>query len=149
MDYSKDGKVDASDSSAVLNGPFTLHYIASPTGPFAPDSGGGDSAAATVAVAALVPAATSADVGSAGVNSAVALGLNLPSNLTNATPTLASTPQQRWTPVHATILNALESLEQRSDAPSRQLLHTIDQLAEHFDLSDDALDGLLSELGLG
>ena len=45
-DYTKDGKVDGSDASAAIGNIVTLHYLANPTGPFAPNGGGGSAAPA-------------------------------------------------------------------------------------------------------
>ena len=41
MDYTKDGTVNSSDPTQASNNFVNLHYIANPTGPFAPDAGGG------------------------------------------------------------------------------------------------------------
>ncbi len=43
-DYTKDGKVDGSDATTAISNVFTLHYLANPTGPFAPNGGGSASA---------------------------------------------------------------------------------------------------------
>ena len=73
MDYTKDFKVDANDGTVNTNNVFTLHYIANPTGPFAPDAGPSASPAA-----------------SASSSAAVASGLSLSSSLPTARPSWLS-----------------------------------------------------------
>jgi hypothetical protein len=80
LDYTKDGKVDVNDANAAAAGIFTLHFIANPTGPFAPDGGGG-AAPAAVATASAAPAASTTSVGSA-----VSWGLSLLNSLPTTPP---------------------------------------------------------------
>ncbi len=51
-DYTKDGKVDGSDATTAIGNIFTLHYLANPTGPFAPNGGGSAASAASPAASA-------------------------------------------------------------------------------------------------
>ena len=43
----------------------------------------------------------------------------------------------------------LQSLTHQNSTQSNQVLQTLDQIAAHYNLTDDLLDGLLADLGLG
>jgi hypothetical protein len=121
---------------------FTLHYIANPTGPFAPDSGGGSAAPAAAAAAspATSPAASLYNGGTVSsgltiLDSGLSSGsTNLPSWLSGRLQSILTSP-----PVTKAIQNALQNPE---------ILQVIDQIAANFQHHDDALDGLLEESGL-
>ena len=121
MDYNKDGKVDSSDANTVINGIFTLHYIANPSGSSVPAASPGN---ATASVAAAAPPSSSG---------LTALASGLMSNTGDSLP--GSVPSSRQSSLQTTANN--------------QILQSIDQFAQRFQLHDDLLEGLLAELELG
>ena len=131
MDYTKDFKVDANDGTVNTNNVFTLHYIANPTGPFAPDAGPSASPAAAPAV-------------SVSSNAAVASGLSLTSSLPTALPSWLSGRLQNILDSQP-VAKILQNLTHHNSAEIHQ---AIDQIAEKLHLNDDLLDGLLADLGL-
>jgi uncharacterized membrane protein len=147
FDYTKDGKVDGSDATAAINGVLTLHYIATPTGPFAPDVAPAVALAAAPLASSAAAASPAASTTSVSSDAAVASGLSLLSSLAQSPPTwLASSLQNvvNGPPV----VQVLQSLAQQNAAQSRQIMPAIDQIAGMFNLHDDMLDGLLADLGL-
>jgi hypothetical protein len=144
LDYTKDGKVDINDANAAAAGIFTLHYLANPTGPFAPDGGGAAPAAIATASAATPPAASTTRA-----NSVVSSGLSLSNGLPTTPPSWLASRLQG-------ILSSqpVASILQKA-AHDPQVLQTIDQIAAQFNLHDDVLTGhddvlagLLADLGL-
>jgi hypothetical protein len=143
LDYTKDGKVDGNDANAAALGIFTLHTIANPavTLPLAPDGGRGAATPTAVATAsaAAVPAASTASA-----SSAVSSGLSLLNSLPTTPPTRLAGRLQ----------NILDSqpiakiLTNLTNPNSPQIHQTIDQIAANYNLTEDALDGLLADLGL-
>ncbi len=131
-DYTKNGRVDGNDASSAINNIFSLHYIADPIGPFTSGIANGSAAPA------VSPAVSSA----ASPASAVASGLST----WNASSTTSTSP--RNTPQPA--LTSPPVTKASQSAPQNPLvLQAIDQIASKFTLHDDALDGLLADLGLG
>ncbi len=132
-DYTKDGKVDGSDASVAMGGVFTLHYLANPTGPFAPNGGGSAAASPTASVVSPTP--------SPSVAGAISSGLSILGSSSSNTPSLRNTLEHVLTspPVTKAIQTALHD---------PQLLQAVEQFASQFNAHDDALDGLLADLGL-
>ena len=46
------------------------------------------------------------------------------------------------------VVRILQNLEKQDTPVSREILLTIDQLADKYNLNDDVLDGILVDLGL-
>jgi uncharacterized protein (TIGR03790 family) len=144
LDYTKDGKVDVNDLNAGMNGIFTVHYLANPIGPYAPDGGGGAAApaAVTTASAAAVPATSTTNA-----SSTVSSGLSLLNSLPTTQPNWLAGRLQGILSSQP-IAKILKSLTNPNSPQSNQVLQTIDQVAAQFNLHDDVLDGLLLDLGL-
>ncbi len=133
-DYTKDGKVDGSDASTAIGNIFSLHYLANPTGPFAPNGGGSAAPAAS-------PAATPASIASPSAAGAISSGLSILNSLSINTSSFPNTLEHVLTspPVTKAIQTALHN---------PQILQAVEQIASQFNAHDDALDGLLKDLGL-
>ena len=139
-DYTKDGKVDGNDATAAIGNVFALHYLANPTGPFAPNGGGSAAPAASAAVTPAVSAASPTNSLSS-ATSTILSGLSfLNTSALTSSPT-HSAMQHVFSspPVAKAIQTALHN---------PQLLQAVEQIANDFDVHDDALDGLLADLGL-
>ena len=139
-DYTKDGKIDGNDATAAIGNVFTLHYLANPTGPFAPNGGGSAAPAAS-------PAAT--PTGSA---------VGTPSPLSSATGTIMSGLSFLKTSElnSSSIPSALQYVSSSPPVTkaiqtvlhNAQILQAVEQIAGDFNVHDDALDGLLRDLGI-
>jgi hypothetical protein len=132
-DYTDDGKVDGNDSTAAISNIFSLHYLVNPTGPFAPSNGDGvDEPAASPAAAPAV---------SSSVASAVSSSLSI---LNKGSSTASSIPNA-WQ--HAFVSPPVaKSVQTVWHSP--QIQHAVEQIIGEFNLHDDALDHLLTDLGL-
>jgi dienelactone hydrolase len=137
-DYTKDGKVDGSDATTAISNVFTLHYIANPTGPFAPNGGG---SAAPAASPAATPASVVSPTASSSVAGAISSGLSILSSLSSNTSSIRNSLEHVLTspPVTKAIQTALHN---------PQLLQAVEQFVSQFKVHDDALDGLLADLGI-
>lgn len=127
-DYTKSGKVDGNDVTTAINNIFSLHYIADPIGLFTSSIGIGSAAPA------VSPTASPA--------SAVASGLSI----LNASSTTSTSPRNTLQQV-MTSSPVTKVIQIASQNPL--VLQAIDQIASKFTIDDDALDGLLADLGLG
>jgi hypothetical protein len=137
-DYTKDGKVDGSDATTAMSNVFTLHYLANPTGPFAPNGGGSASPAASPAAA---PASVVSPTPSPSAAGAISSGLIILNSLSSNTSSLRNTLEHVLTspPVSKAIQTALHN---------PQILQAVEQIASQFNVHDDALEGLLKDLGI-
>ncbi len=140
-DYTKDGKVDGNDATTAISNVFTLHYLANPTGPFAPNGGGSATPAASPAAATPAASALSTTGPLASATGTIMSGLSFLNSgalnyspIYNALQHVISSP-----PVTKAIQTVLHD---------PQLLQVVEQVASQFNLHDDALDGLLADLGL-
>ncbi len=131
-DYTTDGKVDGNDATAAINNIFTLHYLVNPTGPFAPN--GGESAAPAASPAAA-PAV------SASVASAVSSSLSVLNNGSSTASSIQQTLQQAF--VSPPAAKSVQTVWR-----SAQIQQAYELFASTFDLHDDALEGLLADLGI-
>ncbi len=122
-DYTKDGKVDGSDANTAINGIFSLHYLANPTGPFAPNGGGSAAPAASPASGAV----------SSGLSILNSGSTNVPTWLSGRLQSIVTSP-----PVTKAIQSALHN---------PQILNAVEQVASRLHLNEDVLDGLLKDLG--
>jgi hypothetical protein len=139
-DYTKDGKVDGSDATTAISNVFTLHYLANPTGPFAPNGGG---SAAPAASAAAAPASVASPTASPSAAGAISSGLSILNSLSGNTSSLRNTLEHLLTSPSA----VTKSIQTALHDP--QLLQAVEQVASQFNAHDDALDHLLAELELG
>jgi hypothetical protein len=137
QDYNRDGLVSSVDQLASRNNPTS--NISGPHilnigggGPFAPDAG-----------ASASPAASPSGGGTSALASGVSLLNSLPSSLP---PWLQSRLQNVLD--SAPVVRILHGLEDANTPVARQILQTIDALADKYNLNDDVLDGILVELGL-
>jgi hypothetical protein len=137
-DYTKDGKVDGSDATTAMSNVFTLHYLANPTGPFAPNGGGSAAAAASPAAA---PASVVSSAASPAVAGAISSGLSILNSLSGNTSSLRNTFEHVLASPQVT-----KAIQTALHNP--QLLQAVDQFASQFNAHDDALDGLLKDLGI-
>ena len=137
-DYTKDGKVDGNDATTAISNVFTLHYLANPTGPFAPNGGG---SAAPAASPAATPASIVSPTASPSAAGAISSGLSILNSLSSNTSSIRNTIEHVLTspPVTKALQTALHN---------PQILQAIEQIASQFNAHDDALDGLLADLGL-
>ena len=135
-DYTTDGKVDGNDSTAAISNIFSLHYLVNPTGPFAPNGGGEAAPAASPAAAPAV----SASVASA-VSSSLSISNSGPRSGPNAPSSTQNASQQGFTSPPAA--NARHTVWR-----DPQLLQAVEQFASQFNAHDDALEGLLADLGI-
>ena len=112
----------------AINNVFSLHYIADPIGLSTPSIGNGSAAPA------VSPASSPA--------STVASGLSI----LNASSTTSTSPRNTLQQVLTSppVTKAAQSASQNP-----LVLQAIDQIASKFTIHDDALDGLLADLGLG
>jgi hypothetical protein len=140
-DYTKDGKVDGSDATTAISNVFTLHYLANPTGPFAPNGGGSAAPAASPAAASPSASAASTTNPLAIATGMIMSGLSfLNSSTLNYSPIPnALQPVLSSPPMTKAVQTVLHN---------PQLLQPVEQIASQFNAHDDALDGLLAELGL-
>jgi hypothetical protein len=119
---------------------FTLHYLANPTGPFAPNGGGSAAPAASPAATPTVSAAST------------------PSPLSSATGTIMSglsflnTSALTSSPIHSALQHVLSSPPVakaiQTALHNPQFLQAVEQIASDFNVHDDALDDLLADLGI-
>ncbi len=140
--FSSDGrKLAAITFDPPIGNVFTLHYLANPTGPFAPNGGG--SASPSASPAAATPAASAASTTSplSSATGTIMSGLSfLNSGVLNYSPIpnplqhVLSSP-----PVTKAIQTALHD---------PQLLQAVEKIASQFNVRDDAIEGLLKDLGL-
>jgi hypothetical protein len=130
-DYTKDGKVDGSDATTAISNVFTLHYLANPTGPFAPNGGG---SAAPAASPAATPTASASGAVSSGLSILNSGSINVPTWLSGRLQSILSSP-----PVTKAIQSALQN---------PQILDAVEQVASKLHLNEDVLDGLLKDLGI-
>ncbi len=137
-DYTKDGKVDGSDASTAIGNIFSLHYLANPTGPFAPNGGG---SAAPAASPAATPAGIASPTASPSAAGAISSGLSILNSLSSNTSSVRNTIEYVLTSLPVT--KAIQSAMQNP-----QILQAVEQIASQFNVHDDALDGLLADLGL-
>ncbi len=130
-DYTKDGKVDGSDASTAIGNIFSLHYLANPTGPFAPNGGG---SAAPAASPAATPTASASGAVSSGLSILNSGSINVPTWLSGRLQSILTSP-----PVTKAIQSALQN---------PQILDAVEQVASKLQLNEDVLDGLLKDLGI-
>ena len=130
-DYTKDGKVDGSDASTAIGNIFSLHYLANPTGPFAPNGGG---SAAPAASPAATPTASASGAVSSGLSILNSGSINVPTWLSGRLQSILTSP-----PVTKAIQTALHN---------PQILNAVEQVASKLQLNEDVLDGLLKDLGI-
>jgi hypothetical protein len=140
-DYNRDGKVNAIDQLASRNNATTNvsapHILnISGAGPFAPDAGSTASPAEATASAPIVEGTTA-------LPSGLSLAISLPSSVP---PWLQGRLQNVLD--SAPMVRVLHNLEQANTPASRQILLTIEQIGDKYNLHDDVLDGILVELGL-
>ena len=130
-DYTKDGKTDGSDATTAIGNVFTLHYLANPTGPFAPNGGG---SAAPAASPAATPTASASGAVSSGLSILNSGSINVPTWLSGRLQSILTSP-----PVTKAIQSALQN---------PQILNAVEQVASKLHLNEDVLDGLLKDLGI-
>jgi hypothetical protein len=138
-DYTKDGKVDGNDATTAISNVFTLHYLANPTGPFAPNGSG---SAAPAASPAATPAAVVLPTASTSAASAVSSALSVLNNHSSNTPSVPSALTQVLSSPPAT-------QSRRGDLTDPQRLLAVDQIADSIHSDRESLDELWAELGLG
>ena len=129
MDYTKDGTVNSSDPTQAQNNFVNLHYIANPTGPFAPDAGsdaGGGVASGLTAGASTASAGTT----------------------TSAPAWLVSRLQSAGDLNSGDIAAYFRQLADANTVEDREILVESDQIASDLGLNDDLVDSLLADLGL-
>jgi hypothetical protein len=140
-DYTKDGKVDGNDATTAISNVFTLHHLANPTGPFAPNGGGGSVTSAASAAVTSTVSATSPTNPLSSATSTIMSGLSfLKTSELNSSP-IHNARQHVFTspPVAKAIQSALHK---------PQFLQAVEQIASDFNVHDDALGGLLADLGI-
>ena len=135
-DYTKDGKVDGNDATTAISNVFTLHYLANPTGPFAPNGGG---SAAPAASPAATPISFVSPTMSTSAVDAISSGLGMRGGNSSSFLSIRNTLQQ------------VGIIRQFAEAPHAflhdlQIVQAVDQIASNFKVHDDALERLLSEL---
>jgi hypothetical protein len=137
-DYTKDGKVDVNDANAAIGNVFSLHYLANPTGPFAPNGGG---SAAPSASPAAAPASVVSPTASPSAAGAISSGPSILNSLSSNPSSLRNTVQHVLASPQLT-----KAIQTALHNP--QLLQAVEQFASDFNVHDDALDGLLADLGI-
>ncbi len=138
-DYTKDGKVDGNDATTAISNIFSLHYIADPTGPFAPNSGG---SAAPAASPVVDPASIVSPTASPSAAGAISSGLSVLNSRLHNPPAIPSALNHGLAspPVTQTLQSAWKD---------PQPLHAVEQITDAIQQERDAIDELLMELGLG
>jgi hypothetical protein len=137
MDYTKDGTVNSSDPTQAQNNSVSLKYLSNPTGPFAPDAGGGVAGGTATfgGVASGLAAASGGSISNASTSASPSSGLA--SQLTGAGDLNSGD-----------IADAFRHLAAENTAEDQAILLEADQAANDLGLNDDLLDSLLADLGL-
>jgi hypothetical protein len=135
-DYTKDGKVDGNDATTAISNVFTLHYLANPTGPFAPNGGG---SAAPAAAPSAAPANVMLPTISPSATGAISSALSVLHGSTSNSSAI------RYTLQHAGIITQAPRLLQFS-MHDPQVLQAVDQITSNLNIREDVLERLLAEL---